>query len=205
MELKEKEEKEEQAEQTIDEDYINKITLEYLRNPCIHIKSQENDKTLLKDVKFYKKRICQLTKDMTRGEFMNTNLQSSFNIYVGQLIYYFKQVDYKDFYQEEYTDLTTTKESEEPATINAEPATINAEPATINAVEAEAIDKEKEEEEEEDIIKKKRPSNLKNFVKKTSHEHSKIVLPIIKDINENDPYLRTKGLKKIISKLIIND
>lgn len=187
MELKEKEEKEEQAEQTIDEDYINKITLEYLRNPCIHIKSQENDKTLLKDVKFYKKRICQLTKDMTRGEFMNTNLQSSFNIYVGQLIYYFKQVDYKDFYQEEYTDLTTTKESEEPATINAE--------------EAEAID----EEEEEDFIKKKRPSNLKNFVKKTSHEHSKVVLPIIKDINENDPYLRTKGLKKIISKLIIND
>jgi len=190
MELKEKEEQADQAEQadvkeqTIDEDYINKITLEYLRNPCIHIKSQENDKTLLKDVKFYKKRICQLTKDMTRGEFMNTNLQSSFNIYVGQLIYYFKQVDYKDFYQEEYTDLTTTKESEEPA--------------TINAVEAEAIDKEKEEkeEEEEDFIKKKRPSNLKNFVKKTSHEHSKVVLPIIKDINENDPYLRTKGLKK---------
>jgi hypothetical protein len=197
MELKEKEEQAEQAEQTIDEDYINKITLEYLRNPCIHIKSQENDKTLLKDVKFYKKRICQLTKDMTRGEFMNTNLQSSFNTYVGQLIYYFKQVDYKDFYQEEYTDLTTTKESEEPATINA------VEPATTNAAEAEAIDKEKEE--EEDFIKKKRPSNLKNFVKKTSHEHSKVVLPIIKDINENDPYLRTKGLKKIISKLIIND
>jgi D-mannonate dehydratase len=197
MELKEKEEQAEQAEQTIDEDYINKITLEYLRNPCIHIKSQENDKTLLKDVKFYKKRICQLTKDMTRGEFMNTNLQSSFNTYVGQLIYYFKQVDYKDFYQEEYTDLTTTKESEEPATINA------VEPATINAAEAEAIDKEKEE--EHHFIKKKRPSNLKNFVKKTSHEHSKVVLPIIKDIHENDPYLRTKGLKKIISKLIIND
>jgi hypothetical protein len=202
MELKEKEEQAEQAEQanvkeqTIDEDYINKITLEYLRNPCIHIKSQENDKTLLKDVKFYKKRICQLTKDMTRGEFMNTNLQSSFNTYVGQLIYYFKQVDYKDFYQEEYTDLTTTKESEEPATSAA--ATINAEAEATNA-EAEAID------EEEDFIKKKRPSNLKNFVKKTSNEHSKVVLPIIKDINENDPYLRTKGLKKIISKLIIND
>jgi hypothetical protein len=126
---------------------------------------------------------------MTRGEFINTNLQSSFNTYVGQLIYYFKQVDYKDFYQEEYTDFTTTKESEEPATINAE-----AEPAAID-----------EEEEEEDFIKKKRPSNLKNFVKKTSYEHSKVVLPIIKDINENDPYLRTKGLKKIISKLIIND
>ena len=43
-------------------------------------------KTLEKDIKFYRKRICQITKDMTRGEFENENFKSLFHNYVSQII-----------------------------------------------------------------------------------------------------------------------
>ena len=61
--------------------YINKITLEYLLNPSIHIKTVNSNDLLEKDINLYKKRICQITKDMSRGEFINNNLQSIFNNY----------------------------------------------------------------------------------------------------------------------------
>lgn len=87
--------------------FINKITLEYLVNPSIHIKTSNSNELLNKDIKFYKKRICQITKDMACGEFINNNLQSLFHNYASQLIYYFKQIDYEDMYQKEYNDLNT--------------------------------------------------------------------------------------------------
>jgi hypothetical protein len=85
--------------------YINKITLEYLVNPSIHIKTNNSNELLNKDIKFYKKRICQITKDMSCGDFINNNLESLFNNYASQLIYYFKQIDYEDINQKEYNDL----------------------------------------------------------------------------------------------------
>jgi hypothetical protein len=93
--------------------YINKITLEYLLNPSIHIKTSNSDELLEKDINFYKKRICQITKEMSRGEIINNNLQSIFNTYASQLIYYFKQIDYEDKHQEEYNTLTANEQTNE--------------------------------------------------------------------------------------------
>ena len=90
----------------MEQEYINKITLECLVNRSINIKNYDNNKTLEKDIKFYRKRICQITKDMTRGEFENENFKSLFHNYVSQIIYYFKQQDTKDIYQEEYNNLS---------------------------------------------------------------------------------------------------
>jgi len=90
------------------EEYINKITLEYLLNPSIHIKTNNSNEVLNKDIKVYKKRISQITKDMTNGTFINTNLQSIFNNYASQLIYYFKQIDYEEMHQKEYNDTNDT-------------------------------------------------------------------------------------------------
>jgi ribosome-binding ATPase YchF (GTP1/OBG family) len=119
--------------------YINKITLEYLLNPSIHIKTVNSDELLEKDINFYKKRICQITKEMSRGERINNNLQSIFNTYASQLIYYFKQIDYEDKHQEEYNTLTANEQT---------------------------------------------------------NEQTMPILPLIKDININDPLLRNKGIKK---------
>lgn len=119
--------------------YINKITLEYLLNPSIHIKTVNSDELLEKDINFYKKRICQITKEMSRGEIINNNLQSIFNTYASQLIYYFKQIDYEDKHQEEYNTLTANEQT---------------------------------------------------------NEQTMPIIPLIKDININDPLLRNKGIKK---------
>ena len=104
---------------TNEDSYINKITLEYLLNPSIHIKTNDSNELLENDIKFYKKRICQITKEMSRGEVINQNLQSIFNNYASQLIYYFKQIDYDELHKGEYNDLTkdlvTTQET--PQTI----------------------------------------------------------------------------------------
>jgi len=119
--------------------YINKITLEYLLNPSIHIKTANSDELLEKDINFYKKRICQITKEMSRGEIINNNLQSIFNTYASQLIYYFKQIDYQDKHQDKHQE-------------------------EYNAL--------------------------------TTNEQTIPIMPIIKDININDPLLRNKGIKK---------
>ena len=109
----------EASQEASQDSYINKITLEYLLNPSIHIKTNDSNELLENDIQFYKKRICQITKEMSRGEVINQNLQSIFNNYASQLIYYFKQIDYDELHKGEYNDLTkdlvTTQET--PQTI----------------------------------------------------------------------------------------
>jgi hypothetical protein len=99
-----------------EDSYINKITLEYLLNPSIHIKTVNSNDLLEKDISFYKKRICQITKDMSRGEFINNNLKSIFHNYASQLIYYFKQVDYDDQYHKEYNNDSTIEDDKDEQT-----------------------------------------------------------------------------------------
>ena len=95
----------------MDEEYINKITLEYLLNPNMLLKKNQTilDCNLDKDIKFYRKRINQMTKDMIKGNFPNSDLKMIFENYTSELIYYFKQQDTKDIYQEEYQDLSLNK------------------------------------------------------------------------------------------------
>lgn len=157
----------------MDQEYINKITLEYLLNPTINIRNSDNDKTLEKDIKFYRKRICQITKDMTRGQFENETLKSLFDNYVSQIIYYFKRVDAKDIYQEEYNDLTFDDNNLEEHVINDDTS----------------FDKL--------LLNTQEPiPTLNNFVKKINIEKEQKIVPTQKIANIKDPSLRTKGVKK---------
>lgn len=156
----------------MDQEYINKITLEYLLNPSILIKNSENDKTLEKDIKFYRKRICQITKDMSRGKFENESLKSLFDNYVSQIIYYFKRQDAKDIYQEEYNDLTFNHD------IHRE---LNSDNTSLDQL----------------LLNNPEPiPTLNNFVKKINIDKEEKIVPTQKIANIKDPSLRTKGLKK---------
>ena len=92
------------------EKYINNITLEYLLNPNlyekINKKNKGNDDQIYKDAIFYRKRICQLTKDMCKGEYINNNFKHIFLNYANNIIYYLKQSDTEFIYQEEYGDFS---------------------------------------------------------------------------------------------------
>jgi hypothetical protein len=164
------------------EEYINKITLEYLLNPNMLIKNNQSllDTKLDKDIKFYRKRICQLTKDMIKGNYPNNDLQIIFQKYASELIYYFKQQDTKDIYQQEYLDLSLNNIKDTNAELEHDIESINN--MLINSTN--------------DSV-----PNLENFVKKisvnTSENH---IIPQKKNINIKDPKLRVKGVKTISSK-----
>jgi hypothetical protein len=89
--------------------YINNITLEYLLNPILYDKIIDkkniSDNELLKDISFYRQRICKLTKDMSKGKFIDNNLKKMFITYSASIIYYFKQLDEKELLQSYYNNL----------------------------------------------------------------------------------------------------
>ena len=164
----------------MEQEYINKITLECLVNRSINIKNYDNNKTLEKDIKFYRKRICQITKDMTRGEFENENFKSLFHNYVSQIIYYFKQQDAKDIYQEEYNDLMLDK-----LTLS---GNTNSD-LSLNDNTNNTVDKL--------LLNNQEPvPSLNNFVKKINIDKEQKIIPTQKIANIQDPSFRTKGIKK---------
>ena len=161
------------------EEYINSVTLEYLLNPVLYekINSQKNNSNnlIFKDIKFYRKRICQLTKDMCKGEYINNNLKTVFLNYANTIIYYLKQLDEKDILQSDYTDFQFTKSIENDLTndlstnFNVDNLIINV-PPNIN--------------------------NLDDFIKKINIAEEEKILPQRRVANIKDPALKKKGLKK---------
>ena len=85
----------------------NRIDLLYLTNP--NFKNKYNKQLIKKvndeDIKFYRKRILQDTKDLLRGNKLGEEVNAVFDKYCGKLIDYYKFIDKKNIIQEEYKDL----------------------------------------------------------------------------------------------------
>ena len=65
------------------------------------------------DVKFYRKRILHLTKQLLKNEVKTTpSIKASFNDYINQVIMDFKFIDKKELLQKEYEDIKI--ESQKP-------------------------------------------------------------------------------------------
>ena len=165
----------------MDQEYINSITLEYLLNPIlyekIHDQKNMSDNLILKDIKFYRKRICQLTKDMCKGDYVNDNLKTLFLNYATTIVYYLKQVDEKDIFQEDYTGLNMA----------------------ISKIDISNTHLDNNDVDNLLINKPKSVNNLDNFVKKINIEQEEKIIPQRRIANIKDPSLKKKGLKKKIS------
>lgn len=156
----------------MDDEYINKITLECLLNPLLQnkLKQINNSTNTLEDINFYKKRIYQVTKEMLKGDYPNNELKLSFLSYTEDLIYYFKQLDAKDFYQKDYLDISLNKNRKYTD------ISYNLDDLLINRQEPK--------------------NNLNNFVNRLTTIHEEKIIPHKKIVNIKDPSLRTKGVKK---------
>ena len=100
-------------------DNLAKITLECLTNQDQYQNYYaKNDKILQKDkttdVRFYKKRIVELTKylvnnakNMDNQTIVGADIQHSFDIYIKSCIDHFKMVDTNDIIQDEYKEFDT--------------------------------------------------------------------------------------------------
>ena len=157
-------------------------TLEYLTNP-VYYKSVKktsdkiNNKNNKEDIKFYRKRITSLTKEMLKGVFPNEPLKKIYENYTSSIISHFKMVDTKDIIQEDYKLFNNE--------------TTNVLDLSIN--EFSTIEKANEQ-----ILKKViNVPTLDNYVIKTgnkddNNENNSISLPSKKNIDLHCPTLKTK-------------
>jgi len=92
---------------------LNLIDLQYLTNPfeMNKIMKQKEGSLLLskKDLEFYKKRIFKQTKDMLRGEKVNTKVNKAFEHYAQVCIDHFKFMDKMELIQGELKDVKQEK------------------------------------------------------------------------------------------------
>ena len=90
----------------------NQLDLLYLTNPNFKIKYNKEIEKLVEeeDVKFYRKRILQDTKDLLRGNTINEDIKNMFDRYCNELIKHYKFSDKKKEIQKEYLNLPKKKE-----------------------------------------------------------------------------------------------
>ena len=181
------------------EEFDTKIaSLTYLTNPLYQQilkqqKEKENKVTTNKsDIKFYRKRITSLTKDMLKGDIPeNTYIKHIYETYVNELIKYFKMIDTSDIIQKQYEAdnnnndkyLETILEDEIEINNNKE---ITMRSSTMNSSTM------------NNCMMRKIPNmpSLDNYVIKLNDETKEArIIPVILDVNLKEPSLKTKGVK----------
>lgn len=165
-------------------EFLSNITLEYLMNKEQYAKYIEQQQPIqksnyLKDKKFYKKRIYDITKKMLNGENPDRvipDITYAFENYVRMCIEYLKMLDKTDILQDDYSKIDV----EIPAYLDRPEVSL----------------------EESDQLfmrsfKIQEPNSLEKIVKRTSTKEIKKAedLPKQKEINLKDPNLKKKGIK----------
>ena len=160
----------------------NQIDLLYLTNPLIlhkYNKTLPKEKKLdEEDIKFYRKRILQTTKNYLRLNRINSAVDSAFENYAEQLIKHFQFIDKKDMVQKEYENLPKKK---------------NKKISKFELMDQNTLIM-KTKENATKTIKDYLPIVVKEKKKK------RIIIPKQKFYDIKNPELRKKGLKKEKSK-----
>ena len=162
--------------------------LEYLTNPAyfsIINKNNKSNTTLTnnkEDVRFYRKRIIALTKDMLKGIIPSTGLKEIHDDYVKSLITYFKIVDKTDIIQDQYD------KEEEPLT---DLEDIDIQPSDIQKLDIQKYDNI----DLQGFGLGGRAPSLNNYVVKTSTHPETRIIPVKLEVDINSVALKTKGIK----------
>tara|TARA_X000000368_G_C22896508_1_gene652089 strand:- start:379 stop:906 length:528 start_codon:yes stop_codon:yes gene_type:complete len=155
--------------------------LEYLMNPSMYEKwVKKNEKStnvsdLKGDIKFYKKRIIQLTKDMMKGGHVTISVNKAYNEYMKSCVAYLKFLDTKDILQEEYKDV--------PEQLDISDGDVDGDPNN-NLINPSYLHKQNKIEDYLDITK------VSNVPEKATY------LPEKKELKLKNPELKKKGIKK---------
>jgi hypothetical protein len=172
---------------------INEITLDCLMNKDQYQKyilRKNTKKENVKDIKFYRKRIYYLTKELLLSKEqvlpLLPEVKNAFDNYIKTCINYFKVIDRNDIIQEEFKDvldgtdeINGTDEVEEIEEINKN-IIINTSKSPDNFL----------------MRQVKIKNSLDDFVKVTKNNPKEIILPKQKKINLKDPLLKNKGIAK---------
>jgi len=154
---------------------LNLIDLQYLTNPdkLTKLMQKKNLQQISRnDLDFYKKRIFQLTKDMLRGEKINTKVNKAFVNYAQICIDHFKFMDKMELIQNDYKDIKSPVNKKN----------------TFNMKNSNDM-----------MLRKKKPHRPKitdNIKIKSTRINTPPVIPKTRNFNLKDPRFREKGLKK---------
>tara|TARA_A100001015_G_scaffold277770_1_gene337281 strand:+ start:1526 stop:2086 length:561 start_codon:yes stop_codon:yes gene_type:complete len=89
------------------------VDLLYLTNPYFIDKynktNPEKSGISQEDIKFYRKRILETTKNYLRGKKLTSEIDGAFENYAQLLIEHYKFIDKKDLVQKEYSDIKEKK------------------------------------------------------------------------------------------------
>jgi hypothetical protein len=169
--------KEYNEDDSYSESIINQITLDCLLNKAQYEKYLRRNLSKSinnNDKKFYRKRICNLTKELFKEENSNNippDIKYVFDNYIKICINYFKLMDRSDIIQEEYKELKETTE---------ESFVTDEELSQSNALLMRSV---------------KVNPGLDNFVTvKMTKQQDEIIIPQQRDINLRDPKLKKKGI-----------
>lgn len=168
---------------------VNQITLDCLLNKEMmgkHVMKQREKQINKEDLKFYRKRIFNLFKDIISNnspEDLSPDVKYSYDTFIKSSIDYFKVVDNNDLLQEEYKDI------EFPLHISSETDV----DFSANFIEANKILMRS--------VKMDVPT-LDKYVKRTStKKQSSIILPKSREVDIMIPELKDKGIKKNITNI----
>lgn len=164
-----------------------KSILDFLVNPLYqnNLKRQGENKQSdnSADIKFYRKRIISLCKDMLKGKFESEELKKIHMNYVNELIFYFKMKDTSDILQSEYDSTKSI-------------SIINSEEEEAQLKEAQLKEIYTEDKLNKNLMRKKNTSTLDNYVTIVKKEKEELVnYPVKKEINLKTSSLKNKGVR----------
>ena len=153
---------------------VNQIDLKYLTNYSYehHFVQPKKNDVYEKDLAFYRKRIFKQTKDLLRGQKIDSVLDACFKNYAQKSIDYFRFIDKRDIIQKDYKNVK--KEEKEPI-------------GNFNMTSTNEIMTKK-------LHRSLDISHLLNIKSKSTSK--KIIIPKERTINLKHPSLKTKGLLK---------
>ena len=193
-------------------------SLTYLTNPLYqkimkkHTQpTKSNNKS---DIKFYRKRITALTKDMLKGDIPDNNfIKTIYETYVNGLIQYFKMVDTSDIIQQQYVVANEIEANGIDANTLELDAVVSNTLYTIDEVSSEdelnAVIKNAGDKKEitlnnmNDRLMRKPlgVATLDNFVIKQPNESKDTrIIPFIIEVDLKEPSLKKKGVKEKVKK-----
>ena len=161
------------------EEFVNKVTLEYLVNKEYNVVLKATTKVDKKDRKFYRKRIFNLTKEILNNEEPTDilpDVKYAFDNYVKHCVNYFKAIDCSDILQEDYMDMSMN--------------------SSCNA--SELLESSQLQEEANKLMMRSiniQSTTLDKFIKRTVKKDT-VVLPQQKEVDLSNPELKLKGVKK---------
>jgi hypothetical protein len=170
---------------------VDTASLTFFTNPAYYGILQRKKLCNIKDnsaeIKFYRKRIISLFKDMLKGEEepVNKEIKEIHTMFVNSAIRYFEVTDKKDIVQGQHTDAIDTNESNEAIEETPEEI-LNA----IGGPEIYSLD----EANDKMMRKKITVASLDNYVIKDTPVNEVRIIPMQMEINLKATVLKEKGV-----------